>query len=835
MRKKSVFKVLKITGIVLAAVILLAAAAGVWFVRHPWPKTDGKLAVKGLQAQVTVDRDKWGIPQIYADNQHDLFFAQGYVHAQDRLFQMEANRRIGMGTLSEMVGSPGIDTDKLSRIMGLRRIAEKSLPLLDKKTKDIINAYCEGINAYIDTHKHSLPLEFTILKFKPSHWTPLEVMSWSNMMALNNGLNYSYELFRAQIVAKLGEKMANDALPAYDKNNPLIVPKELEKYQWLKNNKLAGVADLENVFPGSQTFGWASGAWVVSGKYTKTGLPLLASDVHMSLSIPSLWYEIGLHGGGYDVAGCSLPGAPFILIGHNSNIGWAFTNMNADVQDLYMEKLNDPKNPTQYEYMGKWENLVKKTEVIKVKGKDPVSLKLLFTRHGPLMNELFKVTDGDAQAVKNYRSSSGDWSPLRRDRWEGTEPVALRWMVEDRCIVLNSMRKLNLAKNWKGFREALRDWDSLSQNFVYGDIDGNIGYQSAARVPIRVKKHQGTVPVPGWTGEYEWKGVIPFDDLPFLYNPPTGYVAVVNNKTIGDDYPYNLTYDWFHPGYRARRVNEMLQKLIASGRKLNSEDMRLIQADNYSYADAALWPYVKAIKPSGDMEAKALKYIGKWNKSFDNNIVGGAIFKVWYYFMDRNTFDDELQKNNVWGNYYPLKRTEALVELMPYEKNSWFDDVYTPRVETRDDMIKKSLKQAVDWLSKEYGENVEKWTLGRIQTVKLQHQIFGYVPVLKNFFNSKKTLPFAGSPTSVAFAYSYKTPPGKFNIGFAANQRQIIPIGKWDDMLSVNSTGASGHLFNPHREDQMKLWANVQYHGLSFSKKAVAKDTKHELLLKPKK
>lgn len=835
MKKRSSFKILKVTGLILIAVIMLTAIAGSWFVMRPWPKTSGNLTVKGLHSPVTVKRDSWGVPQIYANNQHDLFLAQGYVHAQDRLFQMELNRRIGMGTVSEIVGYPGLEIDKISRIFGLRRVAEKSLPMLDKDTRDILEAYCAGVNAYIDTHRGRLPLEFSILGVKPAPWTPLEILSWGNMMALNNSLNYSYELFRTQLIAKMGEKMANDALPTWDNDNPPIIPPELEKYQWLKNKQITGVMDLEKYFPGAQTFGWASGAWVVSGKYTKTGRPILASDVHMTLAIPSLWYENGLHGGGYDVTGFSLPGAPLVVIGHNSKIAWAFTNMNPDVQDLYIEKLNDRKHPTQYEYMGRWFPLVKQTEIIKIKGKAPLILELLFTRHGPLLNDLVKVTVNDWRDVKNYQPSSGDWPPLRRDRWAGTDPIALRWAVHDRCIVFNSIRRLNLAKDWEEFRVALKDWDSLSQNFVYGDVAGNIGYQAAARVPIRVKKHSGAIPVPGWTGEYEWQGYIPFEELPSLYNPPTGYVVVANNKTVGDDYPYKLTYDWFHPGYRARRINVLLQDLIARGRPLTMEDMRLIQADNYSYADNDLWPYVIAVKPGNAREAKALNYIKNWNKSFDNDSVGGAIFKVWYYFMDRNVFDDELQKYHVWGNYYPLKRIQALIKIMPDPKNPWFDDVYTPQIETRDDMIKKSLKQTVDWLTNEYGADMAHWTLGRIQTVNLRHQLFGDVPVLKEFFNSRETLPFSGSPTSVAFAYSYRTPPGKFNITFAANQRQIISIGRWDDMLAINSTGASGHLFHPHREDQVARWAKIQYHPMPFSPEAVAKNSREVLYLEPSK
>lgn len=835
-KKRSIWsRIIKVTMLTFLALIILVSTTGVWLVVNPWPKTNGKLEVKGLVSSVKVYRDKLGVPQIYADNEHDLFFGQGYVQAQDRLWQMEVNRRVGNGTLSEIIGYPGLGIDKLFRVFGMRRVAEKTWPLFDDDTRAIIDAYCKGINAYIDTHSGKLPLEFLLVGAKPAHWTPIDVVSYGNTIAYINGLNYSYEMFRAQLIAKLGEQRASEALPVWDNNNPLVIPPELNNYIFLKNKKISGISNLENIMPGSETFGWASGAWVVSGKYTDSGNPILAGDVHMSIGIPSLWYEVGLHGGRFDIVGFSLPGTPFVVSGHNQRIAWSFTNMNPDVQDLYVEKFDDLENPTKYEYMGKWYDLERVEEVIKVKGNPDVNLEVLITRHGPVLNDLLEVTDNDINDQKNYNKSSGYWPPLRRERWSNTEPIAIRWAFFDRCIVLKSIKDLNLAQNWNQFKNALSQWDSLSQNFVYGDIDGNIGYQAAAKIPIRVSKHSGAIPVPGWTGDHEWKGYIPFEKLPSMYNPPTGYMAVVNSKTVDDSYPYQLTYDWFHPGYRGRSVKTLMDNLIAKGVPITKEDMRIIQADNYSYGDAVITPYLAAVEPANQLEADALEFINNWDNRYDQNSIGAAIYKVWYSFMDRNVYDDELEKEMVWGFHPPLKRLLSLINLISDEKNAWYDDLKTPEIETRDQMIKKSLTEAVNWLASEYGNNVNNWTLGRIQTVRLKHQILGDVPYLKEVFNSRGTYPFTGSPISVTFAFSYSTPPRKINVTFASNQRNIFDVGNWDDSWAVNSTGASGHIFNPHREDQMEMWASILFHNLPFSKEAVEKSSQKILHLESKK
>ena len=865
MKHQKITGVLKLTGMIFILIILIAAFLS-WFVTKSWPQTNGKLQVKGLRSIVTVTRDQWGIPNIYAKNDHDLFFAQGYVTAQDRLFQMEMHRRIGTGTLSEIAGAGGLGTDYMSRMFGLRRIAEQSYQQLDNDTKTLIQAYCDGINAYIKTHRDKLPIEFTLLNFKPKPWTTLDSMSFANFMALINALNWNYELYRTQVTDKLGEKMAVDELPPWYPDNPEIITKDLEKYSWrkdltasaapndppqrfqandppaqngwLKDNSLTRFFDSDDFLAKVLQFGWASGTWAISGKYTATGKPILACDVHMGLFIPSFWYEIGLHGGRFDMNGYSLPGAPFILLGRNQNIAWGFVNLNPDVQDFYVETLNNRRHPTKYLYQGKWYDLEKKQEIIKVKGKAPVVLNLLFTRHGPIFNDWLKVDQDTLKYLKNIKSYAGKWSPLQWSEWERPEPIAMRWAVQDGCYVLKATSMLDRAKNWNEFRNALSYWDSLGESFIYADNQGNIGYQAAAKIPIRSSKHPGVLPVSGSSGEYEWQGYIPFNQLPSLYNPPTGYVAAANNKTTTDAYPYQFTYDWFHPGYRARSLVTNLNSLIARGKPITVEDMRLLQGDNFSYAAKQLNVYLAALRPENQFEAKVLRYVKKWDARYDQNSIGASIFSTWYTYLEANTYTDKQIKYRIWGFQFPLKHIESLVKIMKDPTNKWFDNPDTPnRIETRarvrDDVVKISFKMAIEYLKKNYGNDPAQWKFSRVQTVYLTHPLFGEAPLIGSIFKSREKLPFAGSPTSIAFAYCNNFPPRKFNVSFAATQRDIVSFGNPDQMLSVISTGSSMQLFNPHREDQMKLWADLKYHPMPFGKEAVAKTAVDQLTLIP--
>ncbi|MDR2712871.1 MAG: penicillin acylase family protein [Clostridiales bacterium] len=853
MSKKRLFRILKVVGVCLLALVVLLTGFLCWFVTRPWPQTSGMLSVNGLQATVTVIRDSLGIPNIYAENEHDLFFAQGYVTAQDRLFQMEMHRRIGNGTLSEVVGSAGLNNDMLSRTYGLRKIAEESYPDLSDDSKLILDAYCAGANAFIDTNANKLPLEFTLLGFKPSKWEPLDVLSFSNFLAQINTLNLDYELYYTQLYAKLGEAMAGDILPPWDYNNPEIITKESEPYSWrqylsadapqrdisrmMKDNFESGknewlvktdLSFLENhvkFFSSAYQFGWASGTWAVSGKHTESGKAILTCDVHMSVSMPTFWYEIGLYGGRFNVSGFSLPGAPFILLGRNQDISWGFVNLNADVLDLYAETLDDLENPAKYLYKGEWYDLEKRREAIDIKGREPRILELLFTRHGPIINEGLRLDITEAERLHGANSNS---------KWEGTEPLAMRWAVHDRCYIIEAMSLLNRAGNWEEFRYALSKWDSIGQSFVYADNQGNIGYQAAVKAPIRTRGHLGIMPVSGSSGEYEWQGYIPFEHLPSLYNPPAGYVAAVNNKPTTDDYPYFLSYDWFHPGYRARTVVTELNKMIASGGKITVKDMITLQGDTYSYAAAQINEIVKnIIVPDNDLEVLALEYLQSWNGRHDLDSVGAAIYTSWYSYMRRNTYLDERTVYDLWGFVYPVKYIQSLVKIIKEPDNKWFDNKLTEdSVENRDDIVNLSFVQAVQYLRDNWGNDPSKWQLRKVQTSTQQHQVFEGIPFLGRLYQSK-TVPFAGSPVSVAFAYSDEEPPERMNIMFGSVQKHIMSYDDPDNMLAVISSGQSGHLFHPNRQDQIDKWANVEFFSMPFSKEAVDQGAKHTLILEP--
>ncbi len=800
---KRIGKMLAIVGIALLVVGVILAGVGTWFVRRPWPQVDGTVAVSGLSAPVEVIRDEWGVPHIYAENEHDLFFAQGYVHAQDRLWQMEFNRRIGSGTLSAVLGEATLDTDRFLRTLGLRRAAEKDWAIVDDDTRVVLEAYAEGVNAYIETHRDRLPLEFTILGVDPAPWTPVDTLAWGKVMSFDLGGNYEFELLRARIIAELGEEAAQQLLPPYAEGAPVIIPPEARSYAWLRGADFDGLDALSAILGDRGPF-WGSNNWVVHGSRTATGMPMLANDTHLGLNMPSIWYENGLHGGRFDSVGFTCPGVPMVIIGHNSRIAWGVTNLAPDVQDFYIEKLDDPARPTRYEFQGWWQDLQVIQETIEVKDQSPVTLNVLVTRHGPIMNDVI----GDL---------------------EDAEPMALRWTaLEEGGTLFRAVVLINLATNWDEFRHALSFWDVPSQNFVYADVDGNVGYQSPGRIPIRAPGHQGLVPVPGWTGEYEWQGFIPFDELPSVFNPPTGFIATANNKVVPDDYPYHLAYEWAAP-YRAQRITD----LLAADDDVTLEDMQSIQAQTYSLPAEAMRPYLLAIEPEDDLQARALAQVEAWDLYSEADRPGAAIYQVWYWFLLRNTLADELGDDlmeDYRGEHYT--HVPMMVDLMAQADSPWFDDVTTAQVETRDDIVRRSLADAVAWLSERYGDAPEQWEWGRLHTMTFVHQPLGQsgIGLLEWLFNSKP-IPARGDNFTVdAASFDFNEP---FAMNHGVSQRQIVDLSNLANSMTVHTTGQSGQLFHPHREDFISLWQNVEYHPMLFDREAVEANAEATLTLTP--
>lgn len=801
------------------AIAIVLSGGAVWLVRRSWPQVDGTIAVPGLSAPVKVIRDDLGVPNIYAQNEHDLFFAQGYVHAQDRLWQMEVSRRIGSGALSAIVGEPTIQLDHLMRTYGLRRMAERAWAFTTGDARAILEAYAEGVNAYIDSHRDRLPLEFTVLNDSPAPWTPVDSLTWGNMLALNLDGNLHNELLRARVIAQVGEEAAQQLFPPLQTGQPIGVPAEADGYRGLRDARFEGLAVADRWLGASQG-GRGSNNWVVSGSRTASGQPLLANDTHLTLQMPSVWYENGLHGGRFDTAGFTLPGVPMIIIGHNQNIAWGVTNLNADVQDVYLEKLDDPQNPKQYEFEGEWHPLQLIQEIIEVRGEEPISLTVYLTGHGPILN------DAIMGLILNDMFVGLDDASV-------SPPMSLRWTLYDGNSILDAIQQINLAANWDEFRTALRDWDAPGQNFLYADRQGNIGYQAAGRVPIRQMGQMGLLPVPGWTGSYEWQGFIPFEQLPHAFNPPAGFLATANNKVTSDDYPYPLTYDWV-PAYRVQRISD----LLSAKDHLTLEDMKAIQAQTYSPPADILRSYLTSIAPADDLETQALDQVRAWDAYYEADRVGASVYTTWYIFMVRNTVDDELsasQPDTALTDEYLLQgnmHVPAMIELMTDPNNRWFDDVNTPQVETRDDIARRSLVDAIAWLSLHYGRNPQQWQWGQVHTVTFTHTPLGQtgIPPLDAVFNSP-SIPARGDQFSVDMtAFRWSEP---FAVGFGTAQRMIIDLSDWDLSLAIHTTGQNEQVFHPHRQDMISMWEDVRYHALPFSSDAVEADAKDTLTLTP--
>ncbi len=803
-------KIWMIFGILLLLVTTVVISGGFFLIRRNFPAINGTINVAGLQAPVEIYRDSWGIPHIYASNSHDLFFAQGYVHAQDRFWQMEFWRRIGSGRLSEVLGKTTLEQDRFIRTIGWHRTAAQEWEQLDDEVRAVLEAYAEGVNAYISTRRGRLGLEFTILgltgvKFEPEPWSPLNTLTWAKVMAWDLGGNMDDELLRAHIAARLGTPAVSVLVPPYPDDYPVIVPHPLTGATLGTLPEAA--FDLHPLGMGDDI---GSNNWVIAGSRTETGMPLLANDPHLGIQMPSIWYEIGLHCDPvgpdcpYNVVGASFASSPGVIIGHNDHIAWGVTNLGPDVQDLFIERVN-PENPNQYEYQGRWLDMEIVREEIKVAGEEePVVVNVRLTRHGPIINDVAGGTEED-------------WT-------FGWQPLALSWTALQPGTLVRSILLLNRASNWEEFREALGYWDVPSQNFVYADVEGNIGYQAPGRIPIRAKGN-GSTPVPGWTGEYEWVGYIPFDELPRAFNPPEGYIVTANNAVVKPDYPYFLSMDWA-PGFRARRIVE----LIEADPSLSLNDIQAIQGDNSPIYAQDVLPYLRTLSSNDARLADALDLLRTWDGRAVRDSVGAALFEAFRLHLIGLTFGDELGEQL-------LRRARgmagvALLDLLADEASPWFDDVSTPQVETRDEILLKALEEAVDELTEKLGRNMARWRWGDLHTATFENQSLGQsgIGLIEAIFNRGPVSVDGTLATVNNTGYNLNEP---YVVSVASSYRQIIDLRDFTHSVSMHTTGQSGHPYHPHYDDMIDPWRNIEYHPMLWERTDVKADAEAVLVLKP--
>ncbi|WP_221465773.1 penicillin acylase family protein [Streptosporangium album] len=836
-----VFTVLVVLAVVLAGV-------GVWTVRASFPQLSGELKVDGLTGKVTVYRDKTGIPHIYADSAGDLFLAQGYVHAQDRFFEMDFRRHVTAGRLSEMFGSATLTEDKVIRTMGWRKVAEAELPLLSEQTRRYMDAYAKGVNSWMDQHKGftAKSLEYAVLKltnfgYTPEAWTPVDSLAWLKAMAWDLRSNMSDEIGRALAASRLPRERVEQLWPGYpfDTHQPIVTKGSVTGNRFDQDTEPGGDTgpgtgtrrpDTAALTRASEAMravpslmgdpkggnGIGSNSWVVGGKHTTSGKPLLSNDPHLSAGMPSVWYQAGLHCRTksaqcpFDVTGFTFSGVPGVIIGHNDAIAWGFTNLGPDVADLYLERVKDDS----YSFMGGWKPLTVRTETIKVAGGDPVSLKVRETMHGPILSDVMKdakdTLPGTATAFQ-----------------EQADAVALKWTALEPGRTADAIFALDAAQDWQQFRLAASKFDVPAQNLIYADTRGNIGYQAPGRIPVRARG-DGTWPVPGWTGEYSWKSIIPFDELPSVYNPPEGYIVTANNAVIDPErYPHMLTKDWAY-GYRSQRILGRVQSALKDG-KVNAAAMSEIQQDTQNGFARYLVPKLMDLNVAGPAR-DARELLRGWDYSQGAGSSPATYFNAVWRHLLIETFNDDLPEG-AWptgGDRW----FEVVRIMLDSADDPFWDDAQTQAKETRDDMLRRAMALAYDELSTRLGTDPKSWHWGDLHSLTLTNQTFGTsgIAPIERLFN-RGPFPVSGSDDAVnAAGWDVQK---DYTVGWLPSMRMVVDLADLDRSQWINLTGASGHAFHDNYADQAPLWVDGRTTPMLAREESVKKAARNTLTLTP--
>ena len=796
-------KLILILGGFLLLVLILAGAGYFYFIRLPMPVTNGELRIKGLQKSVTVYRDRWGVPHIYAENEHDLFMAQGYVQAQDRLWQMEINRRLAAGRLSEIFGPDGLEADKALRSLGFMRAARDEVASYPPAAMGILNAFSAGVNGFVESQGNRLPLEFRILGVTPEPWKPEDSMGWGKFMAYTGGKNWQEEIVRAMLAKELGEEKANDLLKRVTPEMPAV-----------QGNIQFGAFEPPTAVLHKRflpVFGGASNNWVVHGSRTTTGLPLLANDMHLSMTVPSVLYEMHLAGGELDVVGVSLPGVPLIIAGHNRHLAWGITFAYTDVQDIFLERF-DPGKEGRYLFRGEWLEPRVLREEIRVKGRDdPVIHEILVTNHGPVISPLI------GQAEKMELAS------------------ALKWSGHDPGSTTSGLYRLNHARDWDEFKGAAAEWCEPAVNLVYADTRGNIGYVLGSRVPIRAGGH-GLGPFKGWTGEFEWTGYLSPNQKPFVFNPEEGYFATANNDVVGPDFPHYIAVDYASDN-RVKRIRQLLLEKS----QISKQDFRKLQGDFKSLSARSFLDAVQRAEVKHPEGVELLEMLRAWDQALRPESAGAAVYSVLFRRLLDNTFKDELgplmDRFSGIGliGLDPLTRfvehsRTILLNLMSEPDSQWFDDIDTPEKEELSEVLEKSLIETSAFLKESLGPDPSTWRWGRLHSVEMKH-FLGRSKPLDSLLNLG---PYeAGGDFSTVWQSSM-VPGMDFSLkGWSAANRHIYDLKNWDESLGAIVPGQSGIPFSRNYGDQMDLWLNVAHHPLYFSRSRVESEAAAKLVLKP--
>ena len=841
-------------GILIAVVVIVAAlgGAGYVFIRRTLPQTRGAIHVAGMQQGATVIRDQWGVPHITASSLHDLAFTQGYVTAQDRLFQMEFNRRVAAGRLAEMFGAGPdnslIDADSFLRTLGLEQSARGELTFLDARTREELQGYADGVNAFVNTHKSALPLELTILGVTLEPWTPTDSLAYGRVVALSLDNQWLTKYTRAMVQAKAGLVVTAALFPPYPDTNPTLfkgVNVVDDGQHTPRAGKIAAATTAASLAPvapaaahltaarrvsqqipqldptllrgaavvhallGNVSDALGSNDWVVDGTLTTTGKPLLANDPHLGINMPAIWYEVGLRGGGLDALGFSFPGVPGIVIGHNAHIAWGVTNVGADDTDLYLEALDPTGHPGQYLYDGQWLPLETRTETIKVRGGAPVTITVRSTRHGPLLNGVQADLAGFA-------------------------PVALKWTALQPGYSFQGFLQLAFASDWQEFTDAISRI-SISQNFVYADTDGNIGYRMSGLLPLRTAVNR-LAPVDGSTPAHEWQGYVPQNQMPEILNPPTHFIATANNQIVAPDYPVYVTSTW-DQGYRARRIVDLLTAKPA----LSISDFQSIQADVYAVPAATLTPaLIAAGTAAGGDAATAASLLQGWDDTLTRGSAAAAVYEVAAGELAREVIEPLLGKQlyDIYrGNYSSSGVFSVLLEAVAEPRAPFFGLALGTTDEdgaaARDAALATALRHTMADLRASLGADPTQWQWGRLHEAHFDHPLASTWPLTYLFATTPVERPGDAVTVSVGGDGGFSNDPPSYDQRTVSSMREIIDLGDFDRSLWVTTTGESGEPMSAHYSDLIPLWDQNRYQAMDYTPEAEARAGVDALSLEP--
>ena len=802
-------------------VLLIAAAVGYayYVAKRALPQLDGQLVLPGLSAPVTVTRDFHGVPTIEAQSLADLFFAQGYVTAQDRLWQMDIMRRYAAGEISEIIGPVMVEHDREQRTLGLRQVAEKTVASLPARDRGFVDAYTSGVNAFMEAHLGRLPVEFRILGYKPTAWKPEDciLLGARLVQELNHG-TFGAALGREKILAKLGPELTADLFvnSSWRDRPPTMQPHRLSddvEKQKEENNDDDDDEDMDsgadsnvaNIVPTlpkewRREPGQVAGSndWVVSGSHTVTGKPLLSNDMHLHHQMPNLWYEVHLHAGDYNVVGVSLPGLPFVIVGHNERIAWGVTNVGPTVEDLYVETFNDQGT---YQTPQGWVQPQHRQEVIHVKGKPDVTVDVVTTRHGPIISDLIP----------------GE-----------TRKLALRWTLYD--SLFDPFFDVDSAKNWNEFRHALSLLDSPGQNFVYADIEGHIGYQTTGHVPIR-KGGDGTLPVPGNDDAHEWNGYIPFDKLPTVFDPSSGVIGTANGRITPDGYPYSVSTEWDAP-WRTERIYRVLE----SGKKFAPSDMLTLQTDVYSAFDrlcAEHFVYaLDHVKSSSKRAQQARELMRDWDGRLTVDSAATTIEINARRELVRLLLEPKLGPTPAggksdgyytgsldplsWKSYRWFMSSIWIENVLMKKPPRWLPQKY----ENYDALLAAAVEAAVT--GPDAPAELATWTWGKFHPIEIEHPVLGKLPGLARWVEP-------GLHDQSGGSYTVK----QVGRDFGPSERYTADLSNFDQSTLNTVTGQGGNFLSPYYMDQWRAWYEGTTLALPFSAKAVHASKTHQLILEP--